>query len=171
MRFARRGIHTRLVAVRFDSTDLKILRLLSQDGRKSYREIAKLIGVSPGTVRNRINQMRSHRLITFDVRLNYRVLGFGVHAALLLKVQPGERSDIADALSVLEETGDVATLAGRYDLLVHVFCRDVPHLLEFIDKSIHSLNGVTQVSMNLVVKTKQKADPSFLDNLEVNIDD
>ncbi|MEE8322125.1 MAG: AsnC family protein, partial [Candidatus Bathyarchaeia archaeon] len=40
-----------------DALDMKILSTLSEDARKSSREIAETIGVSTGTVYNRIKKM------------------------------------------------------------------------------------------------------------------
>nr|MCW2728452.1 transcriptional regulator [Aeromicrobium sp.] len=42
------------VTVTIDATDAKILRLLQEDGRCSYAEIGRLLGMSPGGARRRV---------------------------------------------------------------------------------------------------------------------
>ncbi|WP_114579476.1 AsnC family transcriptional regulator [Saliphagus sp. LR7] len=41
-----------------DSTDAVILELLLEDARRSYREIADEVGLSPPTVSNRVDRLR-----------------------------------------------------------------------------------------------------------------
>ena len=49
---------TRTDDISLDRLDLRILRHLSEDGRRSFQEIANDVGVSYGTVRNRYLKMR-----------------------------------------------------------------------------------------------------------------
>ncbi|WP_419931463.1 Lrp/AsnC family transcriptional regulator [Candidatus Poriferisodalis sp.] len=149
-----------------DATDLRILRLLHQDSRASYRSIADILDVSPGTVRNRINQMRSSGLVDFYARFDHEQLGFGVHAFLILNAEPTAKDDISAALLDLDETGLVATLAGQYEVLVEIYCRDVAHLLDLIDKRVQTIAGVTRVSMNLVTATQHGNWPNAPDAME-----
>ena len=146
-----------MIAVQLDDTDLKIVQTLQQDGRTSYSDISKTVGVSAGTVRNRINQMRSSGILSVDVRLDPTLSGLGIHANLLLKVRPGQLADVADALSDLEESGYVATLAGAYDAVAHVYCRDIAHLRVLIHDQIQKIDGVVDVLTNLVTDNRHQA--------------
>ena len=146
-----------MIAVQLDDTDLKIVQTLQQDGRTSYSDISKAVGVSAGTVRNRINQMRSSGILSVDVRLDPTLSGLGIHANLLLKVRPGQLADVADALSDLEESGYVATLAGAYDAVAHVYCRDIAHLRVLIHDQIQKIDGVVDVLTNLVTDNRHQA--------------
>ena len=116
--------------------------MLHEDGRSSYSDISKVIGVSAGTVRNRISRMRSSGMLHFDVWLDPYRSGLGVHATLLMKIQPGQLAEAADALAALEETGYVATLAGAYDIVADVFCRGVPDLSLLIHDKAKSSSGL-----------------------------
>lgn len=40
-----------------DRIDLKILRILNGNARKSFREIGRELGISEGTVRNRVKRL------------------------------------------------------------------------------------------------------------------
>ena len=140
-----------------DDTDLEIVRILHEDGRSSYSDISKVIGVSAGTVRNRISRMRSSGMLHFDVWLDPYRSGLGVHATLLMKIQPGQLAEAADALAALEETGYVATLAGAYDIVADVFCRDIPDLSLLIHDKVQKIEGVLDVSTNLVTEHKHQS--------------
>ena len=149
-----------MTAVPLDDIDLKIVRTLQQDGRTSYSDISKAVGVSAGTVRNRISQMRSSGILSVNVWLDPSLSGLGIHATLLLKVHPGRLVEVADALSDLEETGYVATLAGAYDAVADVYCRDMAHLRILIHDKVQKIGGVADVSTNLVTENKQQSSPA-----------
>jgi DNA-binding Lrp family transcriptional regulator len=53
-----------------DSTDLSITKLLRQDPRMPYTQIADTLGISRITVKNRMDRMISNKLITLSVRSN-----------------------------------------------------------------------------------------------------
>ena len=148
-----------MIAVPLDDIDLRIVRTLQQDGRTSYSDISKAVGVSAGTVRNRINQMRSSGILFFNVWLDPNLSGLGIHATLLLKVRPGHLVEVADALSDLEETGYVATLAGAYDAVADIFCRDIAHLRFLIHDKVQKIDGVVDVTTNLVTDNKHQSSP------------
>ena len=46
----------------FDDTDRAILRELQEDGRRSFRAIARSVGVSEGTVRSRVRRIGGRAL-------------------------------------------------------------------------------------------------------------
>lgn len=142
---------------RLDDVDLEIVRMLHQDGRSSYSDISRVIGVSAGTVRNRIDRMRSSGLLNFNVWLDPHCSGLGVQATLLVKVQPRQLAETANALADMEETGYVATLAGAYDIVADVFCHDVVDLRRLIHEKVQQIEGVLDVSTNLVTETKRRS--------------
>lgn len=142
--------------VELDDIDLEIVRLLHEDGRSSYSDMSKIIGVSAGTVRNRISRMRSSGMLSFDVWLDPYRSGLGMHATLLIKVKPRHLTETADALADLDETAYVATLAGAYDIVADVFCRDIVDLRRLIHEKVQQMEGVVDVSTNLVTENKHQ---------------
>src|SRR5438093_1037828 len=78
-----------------DDLDVRILRLLNADARKSFREIAKAVDASLSTVSNRIRKLEQEGIITgyapilAESRLGYDVLavvGVKLHKATFLLV-------------------------------------------------------------------------------------
>ena len=140
-----------------DDLNLNIVQILSEDGRASYSEMAKALGVSVGTVRNRVNNMLSSGMLYFNVWLDPRMSGIGVHATLLLKVQAGRIPAATSAVIGIDETGYVATLTGEHDLIVDVFCRDVAHLSRLIHNKIQTIEGVIEVRSYVVTDIKYES--------------
>ena len=140
-----------------DDLDLEIVRILSGDGRASYSEMSKTLGVSVGTVRNRVNHMRATGMLYFNVWLDPHRSGIGVIATLLLKVHAGRLPAVTSALIDLDETGYVATLAGEHDLITDAFCRDVAHLSQLIHDEIQTIEGVIEVRTHIVTDIKYES--------------
>ena len=96
-------------------------------------------------------------MLSFDVWLDPHRTGLGVHATLLMKIQPRRLAEAADALASLDETAYVATLVGAYDIVADVFCRDMMDLRRLIHDKVQQIEGVVDVSTNLVTENKHQA--------------
>ena len=53
--------------MKLDQTDKKIIQLLGADARMSNNQMAKVIGVTEGTVRNRIQKLIQNKVIKISV--------------------------------------------------------------------------------------------------------
>lgn len=136
--------------MQLDRIDREIVRQLSKDGRASYSHISKIVGVSIGTVRNRITAMRDSGALHLNVWLDPYRVGLGITATFLIRVEAGAIDEVAAAISDLDSTGYVAVVAGDHDLMVDAFCRDVPHLNEVLHNEVQKIPGVLSVTSYLV---------------------
>jgi len=140
-----------------DKVDKDIVRELAVDGRASYSDIAKAVGVSVGTVRNRIREMRDTGALHLNVWLDPYRVGLGVTATFMIRTRPGTIDSVGQALEILDETGYIAFLAGDYDITVDAFCADVPHLNRLLHDGIQMIDGVEFVSTYLVTDVKYES--------------
>lgn len=69
-----------------DSTDLSILKLLRQDPRMPYTQIADTMGISRVTVKNRMDRMLEENLVILSAKVNIQNQG-GKMAILGLEVK------------------------------------------------------------------------------------
>lgn len=129
-----------------DSTDREILDFLEEDGRASYTDIAESIGVSEGTVRNRVENMEEEGIIekfTVEVSTDSEVNAF-VHVNV---------STAVSFESLVEEFPnniDVSEVAGDIDLIVKISRRTSDEVNEVIDH-IRSLEGVKDTRTYMVL--------------------
>ena len=62
--------------IKLDETDIKILKIINDDVRISYRQISRDLGISVGTVHNRIDKMLKSGVIEkFAPVLNHKKFG------------------------------------------------------------------------------------------------
>lgn len=140
-----------------DAMDHKILGMLQQDGRMSYRQIARELGVSEGTIRFRVNKLQSSGALRIVViadpfTLGYRILGF-----MLLKVTPGKHDEVVEAVSSWEESTYVSSLASTSDIFLQFVCRDHEHMHELLHDRLGQLEGVLSVETHTELKIHKVA--------------
>jgi DNA-binding Lrp family transcriptional regulator len=118
-----------------DRIDERLLAMLTEDGRRTFSDMAAEVGLSVGAVKRRIDRLRADGVITgFTVRIDQTKLGWGVEAFTELRF--GGRTRVADIIGTargLAEVQAVYTIAGDPDALVHLRVRDMHHLQDVID--------------------------------------
>ena len=91
----------KLADYRIDGTDIEIMKLLTKDCRLSYREIALTLGIATNTVKRRIKNLVSRRIIEgFLVRVNLGAFGYSNICNLTIKHR-GNKEKIEEYLQNL----------------------------------------------------------------------
>ncbi|HET6849823.1 MAG TPA: Lrp/AsnC family transcriptional regulator [Gaiellales bacterium] len=128
---------------RLDDVDLAILRQLEEDGRRPYRQIARAVGVSEGTVRARIRRLEASGVVRVLAFVDPSRLGTSVLALVLVRLETDHHDDIVAALTAMPEATYVSTLVGRADVYVQAICADNEALWSLVTR-IRALRGVLE---------------------------
>ena len=129
-----------------DSLNREIILRLMNDGRASFSEIARALGVAEGTVRLRVGQMQRDNYLRFTAVVNPLALGYTAWAMIGVNLSPGtDPGPVAEYFRDRPETVYVMRVAGRYDMLVEVICKTPTELLAFLDSHIHSWEAIASV--------------------------
>ena len=126
-----------------DDTDRHLVSLLRDNARLSVATLAKKLGVSRGTVQNRIARLLARGTIEgFTVRAKPDSALPRIRAIMMIGVE-GERSDrILDELKKFPEIGAVHTTNGRWDMVVEM----ATDTLEGFDRVLHRIRQIAGVS-------------------------
>ncbi|AIJ04857.1 transcriptional regulator, AsnC family [Methanocaldococcus bathoardescens] len=137
-----------------DRIDLKILRILNENARKSFREIGRELGISEGTVRNRVKKMIENGIITgFHASINPKNLGFEVVAILGLYIKPSKVEETLNKLKELDEIVELYQTTGEYDAVCIAILKDMESLGNFLAEKIYPLVNVNGCKVTLVLRT------------------
>lgn len=105
-----------------DATDRKLLRLLLDDGRASYKELADAVGLSAPAVSDRVDRLRELGVIErFTISVDRSLLHDGVRLAVTLGVTPGETAAVRDALAGVDGVEHVFVTADSRLFVVGTF--------------------------------------------------
>ncbi|MEM2667669.1 MAG: Lrp/AsnC family transcriptional regulator, partial [Candidatus Methanomethylicaceae archaeon] len=102
-----------------DSIDINILRELQENCRVSYRDIANKLGISIGTIHNRIKRMKDLGIIKgFSVILDSEKMGYELTAIILIQVDGGYILDVERTLANSRPVIAVYDITGDFDIIV-----------------------------------------------------
>jgi len=133
-----------------DDIDRKLLKLLQQNGRAQYAELAKAVSLSVPSVRERILKLESSGIIKgYTCALDYEKIGYGVAAVILVELS-GNGSDVKDELAQIPTILSCKSLAGRQDLILEVRLAETKQLLELSER-LRKIPGVTKTESIIVL--------------------
>ena len=136
-----------------DELDRKILALLSEDSRRSYREIAKHLGVSHATVSGRIRRLEEEDVIKgYTVILDPDVMNL---YPLYLRISTGPRADpseIGRKIASLEKVHVILRVSGDCELLALTMCEDRQEALNLLSE-ISGIAGVDKAESHVVLES------------------
>ncbi|MCM0619498.1 Lrp/AsnC family transcriptional regulator [Nocardioides bruguierae] len=128
-----------------DDVDRKIIGALERDGRTGYRELADVVGLTPGGVRKRVMRLIEEEVLKVVGITDPLKIGFEAMAMLALTVE-GDPYEIADKLSAIPQVVYVVIGAGPFDVLVEVLAEDTRHLSTVINREVRAVPGVRSLT-------------------------
>ena len=142
-----------------DELDVRILRLLNADARKSFREIAKSVDASLSTVSNRVRKLEEEGVISgYAPLLSESRLGYDVLAVVGVKIHKGKLLEVQRRIAKDDRVTHVYDVTGEWDSIVVVRLKNTRELDAFI-KRLGSLdyveNTYTQVVLNVVKEERR----------------
>lgn len=140
-----------------DKIDRAILDMLQRDGRKPFTEIAHTLGVSEGTVRNRVSRLVEDRVLHIVGMVDPAALGLQTPAVVGVTVQPARVDDVARAIAEFPEVTYLIMVSGEFDLWVEVQCRDRDHLATFLNDRLLRVPGVVRTQTFITLRTYKMA--------------
>ena len=102
-----------------DELDLKIAYLLSQDGRISYRDIAKKLEIAEPTARYRVKQLLESGKVKINASIDIKQFPELIIAYIGIK-QVGNPLECLDLLSQIPEVINAVNTTGRYDIIATI---------------------------------------------------
>lgn len=134
-----------------DDIALAIIEQLQTDGRRSYADIAKAVGLSEAATRQRVQRLTDSGVMQIVAVTDPLQLGFARQAMIGVKVS-GDTRSVADSLSTLPGVSYVVQTAGSYDLLVEVVCESDDDLIAVLNDHVRTLAGVVSTETFVYLK-------------------
>jgi Lrp/AsnC family transcriptional regulator of lysine biosynthesis len=134
-----------------DEVDEKIIEILKENARTTYVDLGKALGLSEGTVRNRIQALTDSGVIKrFTVELS---LGVGVRALIMISVDPQRPTqEISDKVLKLPGVERIYEVTGEYDVVTVVSSSTIENLNRTIEE-IRVIDGVVKTNTVIVLRT------------------
>jgi len=118
-----------------DEITNRILAILEKDARTSYTEIARQLGISETTVRNRVKGLMKEGILKgFTVRTCPEKLGKAITAIVGVDIGGETTLETTNKLADIKEVSDLYVITGEFDLLLRVVCENISKLDEVLEE-------------------------------------
>jgi len=134
-----------------DGIDARIITHLQEDGRRPYTTIAKDLGISEASVRQRVSRLVKRKVIQIVAASSPLDLGL-LAAKIDLRVAGDKLQQAAEQIAALPEVDYVGICVGRFDLTIGVVCRDREALFDLLVNRIRPIPGILESELLLMLK-------------------
>lgn len=147
--------------VHLDENDRAIISALLRDGRASQRTLAKEIGVSQGTITNRLARLTEMGVIRgYTVEIEPEKVGWTMTVLAHLRIQKGMMIKVQKSIADDDRVVAVYDVTGDYDSMVIARCRNRADLND-LTKNILSTEGITRSVTQVVLNTVKESGNSL----------
>jgi len=141
------------VAIEIDDTDKKILNLLMDDSRLSYRKIAQKVGVSVATVMNRVKRLEKTGVITkYTIGVKYSFIGYDMQIIMDVRVSKGKLYEVEEKIAKHPNVFAVYDNTGPFDATIIAKFKDRRSADTFI-KQVQKYDFVERTETKLLLST------------------
>src|SRR5512135_2847422 len=134
-----------------DELDKRLLVELLRDSKRSYRRLAKDVGMSPTAIIERIRRLEKEGFITgYGCRVDYARLGFEFMGVVEIRLNGKDMLAVERKISKIPHVAAVWDTTGEYDAIAIVMCKTRSELSTVV-KTIHGMDEVDRTKTNTVL--------------------
>ena len=130
-----------MASLKLDKLDRQILRMIAEDARVPFLEVARVCNVSGAAIHQRIQKLhnmgalKGSQFILDPEKLGYETCAF---IGLNLK-NPETFEEVVERLKKMPEVVECHYTTGNYDLFIKIYARNNHHLLDIIHDQLQPL--------------------------------
>ena len=132
--------------------DQKILAILVDDGRLSFADIARELGISRVHARDRVQKLIADGIIEkFTVIVNPEKIGNIVSAFFDVEVDPQGIETVAEDLARQPEVRSLYIMSDMTSLHIHTLTEDNKALEDFVRRNLFSRRHIVKVNCKMLL--------------------
>lgn len=136
-----------------DRLDRDLIALLRKDGRAPLSKVAQILGVSRGTVQNRLDRLLETGAVlgfTIRVRENYGL--DAVRAVMLIEVTGKSTTQVINRLRGIPEIQTLHTTNGAWDLVADVHSSSLSEF-DRVLREVRMIDGVLNSETSILLSS------------------
>ncbi|ACB07986.1 Lrp/AsnC family transcriptional regulator [Candidatus Korarchaeum cryptofilum] len=138
--------------------EIEILRKLVENGRVTFTQISRDLGMSPAGVMKKVRKLEDLGIIKgYTALVDHAKLGKGSKYIILLEVEPGKHNEVAKKIASMLEDNilEVHEITGQFDIIVKVIAGSQQELNDVLRK-IQMIPGVRDTNTSLILDTTKE---------------
>jgi Lrp/AsnC family leucine-responsive transcriptional regulator len=150
-----------MAAFSIDKTDLKILKILQEDGRITNLQLSTEIGLSPAPTLERVKKLEKAGIIkSYHAELNREALGLGVHTYMqitLLRHKNNAINNFIDQINSIDEVVECHHITGGSDYILKILAKDMSSYERLVMDKLSKIEEIGQMQTQVVLSTIKKS--------------
>ena len=135
-----------------DEIDKQVLRILQKNARTSYREIQEQLGISIGTIHNRISKLKANGIIEgYTLRLNNVKLGYKLTFLIRINVDGKYTEEILNDIKNIKEVCSIFHTTGEQSAALICRFQESEDVHKFI-RELNQKEYITRTNSNMILK-------------------
>lgn len=139
-----------------DQTDRAIIEELSKNGRESYKNIARKLNISDGTVRLRTEKLIQNGYLKISALINPLYFENSIIAHVGINLKDRAHRKIMEKISQMPSVISVQNITGRYDILVEIHVDSRKDLRKFLVEDLSEIDGITATESFITLEAIDK---------------
>lgn len=137
--------------IELDELDHRIIDLLREDGRMSYRAVARQLQLTEATVRARVRRLEESNTMRVVAVTDIEAAGYNLLLAIGVQVDGRAPEAVAKDMAALPEVFSVNVVIGTHDVEILLVARDQVALQHLLHETLASIPGVRRLTPSLAL--------------------
>lgn len=131
-----------------DDTSKFIISELQKDGRTTFTELARKLGITPTAVKERVDRLIEKKIIRVSALVNTEKF-YPVTAGIGIEANSEGLNDIARKMKNCPLILHMIKTSGMHNLVMNMVAEDVMHLEKTLSNHIRNVPGVRHIEVNI----------------------
>lgn len=144
-----------------DILDLKILKLLQENGRITNVQLSNEIGLSPAPTLERVKKLENSGVIkSYHAAVNESAVNLGIKAMIQVSLVRQKDNAIANFkkhIDKIDEITECYQVTGNFDYLLKVVVKDIPAFEKLIGGKLSKIPDIGQMQTNVILNEVKKS--------------
>ncbi len=147
-------------AAEIDELDEKILKLITQNARIPFLEVARECGVSGAAIHQRVQRLMNIGVLSgSEFIVNPQKMGYNTCAFMGIYLEKAKyHSQVVEALMKIPEIIECHMTTGQYAIFIKLQTKTNNHLKKLIDEQLQEIEGIarTETFISLELEFKRQ---------------
>ena len=148
------------MATEIDKIDLKILKILQENGRITNLQLSTEVGLSPAPTLERVRKLENSGYIkSYHALVDEELLGLGIKTFIQVQLDFHKNNTIQvflEEIKVIKEVTECHHVTGQCDFLLKVYVKDIKAYERLIMDKISKISVVKTFQTMMIMSTNKK---------------
>ncbi len=156
--------------INLDATDLRIMKVLQEDGKLSNTDLSEKVGLSASPCLRRVRRLEQDGFIqTYRAVLDRQAIGLSLTVFLAIKQESASQDAVEQLESELRTMPEIINChatSGDSDYLVELVVSNVNAFEKLLSKTLRKLPNIREIRSTIALKSIKSESPLPLSHLK-----